>query len=81
MIGARHDQTDFRHLFCQHSERLDQGLQPFVGAPFTKRQNAMNRLAPSRKVWVFGTSRQYAMRTHVYPAGLIFRLQNASVCG
>lgn len=79
MIAARNHKSCFRHLLSQQIERLNHQLEAFIRAPFAERENAMNRIAASRKIREFRSSGQNAVRPQVHVVAPILVIQDFSI--
>jgi hypothetical protein len=56
MIAARDDEPGFRHLLSQQVKRINHQFETLVRAPFSERENAVNRIAASCKIREFRPS-------------------------
>lgn len=66
MIAAGNDELRIWQALGNRSEGFDHQLQPFVGSPFAKGENAMFRIAAPRKIRVLGAMRKNAVGAHVH---------------
>jgi hypothetical protein len=63
MVTSTNDQLRIRQSRGHNLERLDHQFEPFVGSPFSERQNAVFRITAPGKVRIFRPARQDSMRS------------------
>jgi hypothetical protein len=81
VISAGNHQLRVGNLFCDLLERVDYQFQPLVGAPFSERQDAVNRIPPSCKVWKLRTVSENAMGSYMHVVAAISLVQDFSIAG
>ncbi len=79
MISARDNKSCLRHPLSHQVERLNHQFEPLVRAPFSECENAMNRIATSREIREFRSSRQNPMRPQMDVVASILVIQNLSI--
>lgn len=64
-----------------HIEGLDHKLEPFVGPPFTERQNAVDRSTTPREVGKLGPAREDAVGPQVDVVPSVLIVQDLAIAG
>ena len=79
MIASAHHQPCMRQSLFYKLKSLQHEFQSFVGAPFSKGQNAMLGIAAPREVGKFGPLNQDAVRAKVHVVTAVSLVQNLAI--
>ena len=81
MISACDDQLHIGQLLGDQVESLDHQFESFVGAPFSKSENAMDRISAPCEIGEFRPARQNAMRAQMNVVPSVFVIQDFAITG
>jgi hypothetical protein len=79
VISAGDHEFSIRKLRSDQAEGFNHELESFVRSPFSKRKNAMNRIAAAREIRELRPPRENAMRPNVHIVSPIFVIQDLSI--
>src|SRR5260370_26105264 len=72
VVGACDNEPRLRNLLQNRVKGFENGLQPFVSAPFSKCEDAMFRVPTQRQIRIFRARGKNAMSSHIDRTASIF---------
>jgi hypothetical protein len=81
MVGSAHHQAGGGQDLRDQLKRIDHQLEPLVGSPLAKSQNAMLRVPAPGEIRVLGFSRQNAMRPEMHIVAAVFFVKDFAITG
>src|SRR5260370_14701584 len=79
VVGACDNEPRLRNLLQNRVKGFENGLQPFVSAPFSKCEDAMFRVPTQRQIRIFRPRGKNAMPSHIDRTASIFFHQHTPV--
>jgi hypothetical protein len=81
MVCSAHHQAGRGQDLGDQLKGIDHQLEPLVGSPLAKRQNAMLRVPAPGKIRALGFSRQNAMRAEMHVVAAVFFVKDFAITG
>jgi hypothetical protein len=81
MVASAHDQRRIGHGLREQVEGLNHQLEPLVGSPFAKSENAMLRISAPGKIGILRLSDEDAVRAEVDIVATVSFMEDLAIAG